>query len=111
MIKSKKQIFLVISVFALVMLLGTVTYAFFNYTRIGTSNTIKVGRIAFNSTQDNTINLSNVFPTTSNNLDNTNSDTVTINITGDTTYTEGIEYKVTLEQVNNTINGKEVPIQ
>ena len=92
------------------MLLGTITYAFFNYTRIGITNTIKVGRIAFNSTQNNTISLTNVFPTSSTNLNSTNSDTVTINITGDTDYSEGIEYKVTLDQVNNTINNKEVPI-
>ena len=46
-----------------------------------------------------------------NNNERINSNnTVTINIEGDTTYQEGIEYKVTLDQVNNTINGKEVPI-
>ncbi len=110
MIKSKKQMLLVISLFTLLLILGSVTYAFFNYTRTGTANTLKVGRIAFNSTQNNTINLENVFPTSSTNLNSTNSDTVTINITGDTTYSEGIEYKVTLDSVNNTINGKEVPI-
>ena len=52
MIKSKKQMFTIISVFALVILLGTVSYAFFNYTRTGISNTIRVGRIYFNTTQD-----------------------------------------------------------
>lgn len=110
MIKSKKQMFIVICAFILVMLLGTVTYAFFNYTRIGSSNTIRVGRIFFNTTQNNSINLSNVFPTDANNLNNTNSGTVTVNITGDTTYEEGIEYKVSLVEVNNVVNNKEVPI-
>ena len=52
MIKSKKQMFIVIGAFALVMLLGTVTYAFFNYTRKGSSNVIKTGRISFTSSQD-----------------------------------------------------------
>jgi len=42
MIKSKKQMFIVIGVFALVMLLGEITYAFFSYTRTGASNTIRV---------------------------------------------------------------------
>ncbi len=110
MIKNKKQMLLVITIFTLLLTLGSVTYAFFNYTRTGAANTLKVGRIAFNSTQNNTISLENVFPTSSTNLNSSNSDTVTINITGDTTYSEGIEYKVTLEDVNNTINGKEVPI-
>ncbi len=110
MIKNKKQMLLVITIFTILLTVGSVTYAFFNYTRTGAANTLKVGRIAFNSTQDNTISLTNVFPTSSTNLNSTNSDTVTINITGDTTYSEGIEYKVTLDQVNNTINGKEVPI-
>ena len=34
MIKSKRQMYIVVGVFALVMLLGTFSYAFFNYTRI-----------------------------------------------------------------------------
>ncbi len=94
------------------LLIGVVglSYAFFNYTRTGQANTLKIGNISFNSTQDNTISLTNVFPTSSTNLNSSNSDTVTINITGDTSYSEGIEYKVTLDQINNTINGKEVPI-
>ena len=61
MIKSKKQMFVVISVFILVMLLGTVTYAFFNYTRTGVANTIRVGRISFVTNQTDTINLTNLF--------------------------------------------------
>ena len=78
----KKKIILPIIVgILMVMTVVGVTYAFFNYTRTGSPNTIQVGRIAFNSTQNNTINLENVFPTSSNNLNNTNSDTVTINIT------------------------------
>ena len=62
MIKTKKQMFLIIASFVLVILLGTATYAFFNYTRTGGPNTIKTGRIAFNSTQGNVIYLTNVFP-------------------------------------------------
>ena len=112
MIKSKKQMLVIIGVFALVMMLGTVTYAFFHYTRTGPANTIATGRIYFSSTQDGIINLTNVFPISSTNLetDVENHGTVTINIEGDTTYSNGIEYKVTLENVNNSINGKEVPI-
>ena len=109
--KKNNKIILPI-VIGLLMIIGVigVTYAFFNYTRTGSANTVRTGRIYFNHTQDGKIELSNVFPTNNNNLNSTNSDIVTINITGDTTYTEGIEYKVTLDQVNNTINNKEVPI-
>ena len=117
MIKSKKQMYTIIVIFTLVMLLGTITYAFFNYTRTGTANTIKTGRIAFNSSQGTAINLTNMFP-----IDVTNGipndaakvGTVTINVTGDTTYIEGIEYLVTAVNVSNTIgngaNAKSLPI-
>ena len=107
---NKQIMYSIIGIAILIISVVGVTYSFFNYTRTGTENTIKTGNISFNSTQDNTISLTNVFPTSKTNLNSTNSDTVTINITGDTDYSEGIEYKVTLDQVNNTINGKEVPI-
>ena len=45
MIKSKKQMITVIAVFALLLLVGGTTYAFFNYTRTGPGNTIGTGRI------------------------------------------------------------------
>ena len=112
MIKNRKQMFIVIGVFCLTLLLGTVTYAFFNYTRTGTANTIKTGRIAFNTTQNGTLNLTNVFPVASNSVGNDyTQDTVTINITGDTTYANGIEYLVTAEDVHvETTTGKKVPL-
>ena len=107
---SKKILLSTIVIAVLIVIVTGVTFAFFNYTRTGASNSIKVGRIYFNTTQDNTINLTNVFPTDSSHLDSTNSATVTVNITGDTEYSEGIEYKVSLVDVQNTVNGKEVPI-
>ncbi len=61
MIKNKKQMFIILGSFLLVFMLFTTTYAFFNYTRTGTSNTIKVGRISFVTRQTSTINLVNVF--------------------------------------------------
>ncbi len=54
--------------------------------------------------------LQNVFLATKTNLNSTNSDTTTITITGDKNYEQGIEYKITIEAVNNTINGKELPL-
>ena len=117
MIKTKKQMFIVIGAFLLTVLLGTVTYAFFNYTRTGTANTIRTGRIAFNTTQSSgqngSINLTNVFPVDVSEgvpSNNPNVGEVTINITGDTEYTGGIEYIVTAANVTNTIGGKVIPI-
>ena len=105
---TKTGILIVIMVLIIITL--GMTYAFFNYTRTGGANIIKVGQIEFATSQDNTINLTNVFPVSSDNLDSTNSATVTININGSTTYSSGIEYKVIIDDVYNTINDKEVPI-
>ena len=117
MIKNKKQMYIVIGAIALVLLLGGVTYAFFNYTRTGTANVIKTGRIYFNSEQGTAINLTNMFPIdVSNGIpnDNTKVGTVTLNVTGDTTYDEGIEYLISAVNVQNTVgsgaNAKSLPI-
>ena len=114
MIKSKKQSLIVIGVFTLVMLLGTVTYAFFNYTRTGSQNIIKTGRIYFNSEQGTVINLTNLFPVDPTETgvmdDATKVGTVTINVVGDTTYSGGIEYLVSAVNVQNSVGSKQLPI-
>ena len=113
MIKSKKQMYIVIGAFALVLLLGTTTYAFFNYTRTGTRNIIKTGRIYFNSEQDTAINLTNMFPIdVSGGIPNDNNKVgeITINVVGDTTYEEGIEYLISAVNVSNSVGNKSVPI-
>ena len=114
LIKTKKQMFIVIGVFTLVMLLGTVTYAFFNYTRTGSQNIIKTGRIYFNSEQGTAINLTNMFPidpTETGVMDDaTKAGTVTINVVGDTTYSGGIEYLVSAVNVQNSVGNKQLPI-
>ena len=114
--KNKMTQLGIIGILVLIIGLVGITYAFFNYTRTGTTNTIKVGRISFNSNQTETINLTNVFPIASSNVDSdtTNVDEAVITITGDTTYTEGIEYLLTATDVSNTVgtenNQKTVPI-
>ena len=113
MIKSKKQMFLVISIFALLLLVGGTTYAFFNYTRTGPENNVATGRIFFNAEQDNTITLSNVFPMTSEQAasDNSVNGTLELHVTGDTTYTDGMEYLITLEDVDlETSSGRNIPV-
>ena len=113
MIKNKRQMFTIIGVFTLMLLLGTTTYAFFNYTRTGSSNTIRVGRISFVTRQLDTINLTNVFPIDKANVDTDtdNVDSVVIEIIGDTDYSEGIEYLVSSKDTNIYTNqGTQVPI-
>ena len=90
--KEKKNSLIILILLVLIVMTVGVTFAFFNYTRTGSANTLKVGKIEFNSRQT-TIELENVFPADSKNLNSSNSDTSTINITGDTTYNEGLEYK------------------
>ena len=112
MIKSKKQMFTVIGVFALILMLTTITYAFFNYTRTGTANTIKTGRIAFNAEQGDTVTLDGLFPITTTGEITASTPGVgslSIHVTGDTTYNEGIEYLVKAVNVTGS-NGTSLPI-
>ncbi len=109
---SKKILLSTIFIAVVIVALVGVTFAFFNYTRTGSSNIVKVGRIYFNTEQGNSINLSNVFPIDKNdvNTDTDNVGSVSIHITGDTTYSEGVEYLVTAEELHNTVGTKKMPI-
>ena len=109
---SKKILLSTIAIAIVIVLLGGVTFAFFNYTRTGSSNVIKTGRIAFSSSQDGVINLTNVFPIDSQEAetDTTNAKSVSITVTGDTDYSGGVEYLVTASDVNMTVNGKQLPV-
>ena len=113
MISQKKIILpIIIGLLMIITVLG-VTYAFFNYTRIGSPNTIQVGRISFNHTQDGRINLSDVFPIDKSaiNNDTKNVGTFEINIEGDTDYAGGVEYLIsTVNSHVRTSEGKIVPI-
>ena len=113
MIKSKKQMFLIIGVFTLILVVTSITYAFFNYTRTGNANNLRVGQVLFSSSEAGNINLSNVFPIDRTNApsDNVNSAEVVVTITGSTTYDNGLEYLLTIEDVNvETSSHKKLPI-
>ncbi len=118
--KLNLQIYL--GLFILIAMLGGFTYAFFNYTRTGESNTLKLGNITFETTQNGNINLTNAFPisiTKDNNglitnVDDDNIDTVEILINGHTTYSDGVEYLVSSANTTASITSgnttKIVPI-
>ena len=107
MIKSKKQMFLIITVFTLIMIVGTISYAFFNYTRTGSSNNFKVGRMSFISRNEEIITINDLFPidTSTPGIMNDASKvgTYEIDIVGDTDYSEGLEYLVSAVDVNNYV--------
>ena len=110
--KERKYFFIIVPVLMLIALVG-ISLAFFNYTRTGSSNVIKTGRISFNSEQGTSINLTNMFPIDVTNGipdDNTKVGEVSIHVTGDTTYTEGVEYLVSAVNVSNTVGSKSLPI-
>ena len=106
--KSVYKIFF--CVFLLLFLIAS-SYAFFNYTRKGETNNIKVGGINFNSNYTG-ISLSNVHPISMDNINNdsNNVKTISIRISGNTTYSGGIEYLVSISDDNIIVNNKSVPI-
>ena len=112
-VKTKQISLSIVGIAILVIGLVGITYAFFNYTRTGTSNTIRVGKVYFNTEQNGNINLTNVYPIEANSAnlsDPTKVGMITIDITGDTIYDDGVEYVVSAVNVNNEINGKHLPI-
>lgn len=109
---KRNRLVLTLFIIGILSITVGVTYSFFNYTRTGNPNTLSVGRIYFNSLQDGNINLTNIFPISSEDVltDERNVGTFEINIEGDTTYDNGVEYLVTLSNVENKVNGKQVPL-
>ena len=110
--KNKKVMLAIVGIAILVMGLVGATYAFFNYTRTGSSNVIKTGKISFDAAQNGTVTLSDLFPITVNG--NVTAQTpgvgsLSIHVTGDTTYDEGIEYLIKAVNVTDT-NGTALPI-
>lgn len=102
---SSKQILLsVIGVAILVVAVVGVSFAFFNYTRTGAINTIRTGTITFNTTNSE-ISITNVFPVAKANIgtDTSNVGTGTVTITGNTNYSNGIDFTVTAESVSSNI--------
>ena len=96
---QNKKLLLIVPVLLVIAVIG-VTYAFFNYTRTGTSNTISTGSIYFNSEQEGSISVSNFFPTDSNNATHgNNSSQMTVTITAGTSYEYGIDYSLTAVNV------------
>ena len=112
--KQSKQILLsVIGVAILVVAVVGVSFAFFNYTRTGAANQVSTGKIKFVSEQSGSISLSNVFPLTSAQLATQTANGYTgqkdyaeivVTIKGETTYSQGLDYRVSAQDVDFTTN-------
>ena len=91
---NRKKVILPVIVALLIITSLGVTIAFFNYTRTGGANVVTTGRVNFISEENGNITLTNVFPidSTEAETDTTNAKSMTITVTGDTDYAEGIEY-------------------
>ncbi len=102
--RSKQILLAVIGISILVVAVVGVTFAFFNYTRTGGANTISTGNITFSSEQS-TISITNVFPiaTSSVATDANNVGTATVTIAGNTSYANGIQFRVTAQNVSSNI--------
>ena len=102
---SSKQVLLsVIGVALLVVAIVGVSFAFFNYTSTGQTNTVRTGTIMFDSTQS-TINVSDVFPIDAATVetDTQNVKTAEVTITGNTSYSNGLDFTVKASNVSLTI--------
>ena len=108
---SSKQVLLsVIGVAILVVAVVGVSFAFFNYTRTGTAaNSVQTGKINFTSSQDGAIAVTNFFPQRPGSQDTANTSSVDIQITGSTTYENGLVYRITALGVENWSD--KVPVQ
>ena len=113
---SNKQVLLsVIGIAILVVAVVGVSFAFFNYTRTGSANTLTTGHIDFTTTQT-TIALTNFFPVTAtsggiaaDDLQYTAESIV--KISGNTTYAGGVDYRVSAVAVHTTVaTGVSLPI-
>ena len=102
--QSKRVLLSVIGVAILVVAVVGVSFAFFNYTRAGADNSVGTGRIKFLSTQEGTTAVSNFFPEIPGSTTYTpgQASIATVHVTGGTTFSGGLEYRVRAVDVHNT---------
>ena len=92
--QSKKVLLSVIGVAILVVAVVGVSFAFFNYTRTGATNSLSTGTIYFVTEETGSIAVTNFFPTSHTGTTVNNSSSMTVAITGGTSYSRGIDYSV-----------------
>ena len=106
---SSKQVLLsVIGVAILVVAVVGVSFAFFNYTRTGSANTVRTGTISFTSSQS-ALTITTMFPIKLVNGEVANgdlayTDEAVVTINGSTTYADGMNFRVSVASVTNHIS-------
>ena len=104
--QSKQVLLSVIGVAILVVAVVGVSFAFFNYTRTGSENTVRTGHIEFNST-NTLLAIEDLFPVSSDDVDTlyteANHKVAVVNIEGNTTYANGIDFTVKAVELSNNI--------
>lgn len=107
--KKYKKLSMLMCSLGLILLLTGVTYSFFNYTKTGNANNLGTGSVSFNIDEGEAISLTNVFPMTASEASEANLDTLTIGISGSTTYASGEEFLISIVDVTK-LNNKEIPM-
>ena len=98
MIKSKKQMYIIISIFALILLLGGTTYAWFNFRGETRSSEMVAGDIYLTMTQGNeTLTLTNVFPETKEEARARNDNYITFTLNGLNESNKAVYYEILLD--------------
>ena len=98
MIKNKKQMYLVISIFTLILFLGGTSYAWFSYRSESSDQELIAGEIYLNLDEgQEEIELSNIFPETATEARARNDNFITFDITGKNTSNKAIYYEIILD--------------
>lgn len=114
--QSKKVLLSIIGIAILVVAVVGVSFAFFNYTRTSNMNSVQTGKINFSSgygsnAGDDTISITNFFPLADGATpDSSNSDSMVITISGGTTYSAGLDYRIVAVGMTGT-QVANVPVQ
>ena len=107
MIKTKKQMFIVIGLFTLVLLIGGVTYAWFTYRGETKESNLVAGDIYLTMTQGNeTLTLTNVFPETKEEARAKNDNFITFSLDGLNTSNKTIYYEILLSHGDDKASPK-----
>ena len=97
MIKSKKQMFIIMSVFALILFLGGITYSWFTYRRETGEQELIAGEIYLHLNEgQEEISMSNLFPETPEEARARNDNYITFTIDGKNTSTKKVYYELIL---------------
>ncbi len=109
---KRSLIYSIICALLLIVVTIGVTYSFFNFTKTGNLNNVRTGRMNFDAEQGVEVTLSDLFPISATGEitpETPGVGSVTVHVTGDTNYEDGIEYRVKTVNVSGS-NGTDLPI-